>query len=122
MEKLLYELKNEPRSWPFRVPVDPEEVPGYLDVIKEPMGMSRYDRRCPVELMICRADFSTIEHKISSNQYRTFDAFVDDVQLVFDNCRLYNPETSIYSKNARHLDQFFRGLLTQHLTSESQDR
>jgi len=63
-------------------------------------------------------DFSTIQHKISANQYKTFDAFVDDVQLVFDNCRLYNPETTIYAKNARFMDQLFKHALSVHLKQE----
>ena len=59
-------------------------------------------------------DFKTIQQKIDLNEYRTFDSFVDDVHLVFDNCRQYNPESSIYAKNARHMDAFFKKLLTQH--------
>lgn len=120
MEKLLQELMDEPRSWPFKIPVDPVDVPDYFDIIKHPMGMSRHSHFSPFELslMLFFVDFSTIQQKISSNQYKTFDSFVDDVQLVFDNCRLYNPETSIYSKNARFLDQFFQGLLAQHLKQD----
>jgi len=59
-------------------------------------------------------DFKTIQQKIDLNEYKSFDAFVDDVQLVFDNCRQYNPESSIYAKNARHMDGFFKKLLTKH--------
>lgn len=65
-------------------------------------------------------DFSTIQHKISTNQYKTFDSFVDDAQLVFDNCRLYNPENTVYAKNARFMDQFFKGLLSQHWKQEEE--
>lgn len=61
------------------------------------------------------SDFETIQFKIETNQYKTFDSFVDDVQLVFDNCRLYNPETNIYAKNARYMDQFFKTLMERHL-------
>jgi histone acetyltransferase len=59
-------------------------------------------------------DFKTIQQKIDLNEYKTFDAFVEDVQLIFDNCRQYNPESSIYAKNARHMDGFFKKLLTKH--------
>ncbi|KAF9482179.1 Bromodomain-containing protein [Pholiota conissans] len=100
MEKLLKEMVAEPKAWAFLKPVDTTELLDYFDVIKHPM------------------DFSTIQHKIRSNQYKTFDNFVDDVQLVFDNCRLYNPEATIYAKNARFMDQFFKKLLELHLKSE----
>ena len=60
------------------------------------------------------ADFKTIQQKIDLNKYKSFDSFVDDVQLVFDNCRQYNPETTIYAKNAKHMDSFFKKLLAQH--------
>jgi len=59
-------------------------------------------------------DFKTIQHKIDLNKYKSFDSFANDVQLVFDNCRQYNPETSIYAKNAKHMDAFFKKLLAQH--------
>jgi len=36
------------------------------------------------------------------------DDFVADAQLVFDNCRQYNPEGSIYSRNATKLEKYFR--------------
>ncbi|CAA7261715.1 unnamed protein product [Cyclocybe aegerita] len=101
MEQLINELVAEPKGWAFLQPVDVSDVGDYYDIVKHPM------------------DFSTIQHKISTNQYKTFEIFVDDVQLVFDNCRLYNPETSIYAKNARHMDQFFKNLLAQHLKQES---
>ncbi|KDR75180.1 hypothetical protein GALMADRAFT_69959 [Galerina marginata CBS 339.88] len=97
MEKLLQELIEEPKGWAFLKPVSYDDVPDYFDIVKHPM------------------DFSTIQHKISTGQYKTFDAFVDDVQLVFDNCRLYNPETTIYAKNARFMDQFFKNSLSVHL-------
>ncbi|KAJ3513715.1 hypothetical protein NLJ89_g2796 [Agrocybe chaxingu] len=101
MEQLISELVAEPKGWAFLQPVDVSDVGDYYDIVKHPM------------------DFSTIQHKISTNQYKTFEIFVDDVQLVFDNCRLYNPETSIYAKNAKHMDQFFKNLLAQHLKQES---
>lgn len=57
-------------------------------------------------------DLGTIERKVSHNQYTTFDDFVDDVQLVFDNARLYNPEESVYYKNANQVELDFKALLS----------
>jgi len=90
LERLLRELRGHPQAWPFQKPVDGDEVVDYYDVIKNPM------------------DLSTMEHKLETNQYKTVDAFIADAQLVFDNCRLYNPEHSIYARNATKLEKFLK--------------
>ena len=33
-------------AWPFLEPVDPDEVPDYYNVIKEPMGEARNSYLC----------------------------------------------------------------------------
>jgi histone acetyltransferase len=38
LRQLITDLQSQSWSWPFKDPVDPEQVPGYYDVIKEPMG------------------------------------------------------------------------------------
>ena len=38
MEKTLNNLKEHSLSWPFREPVNLDEVPDYLEFIKNPMG------------------------------------------------------------------------------------
>ncbi|KAF9529213.1 hypothetical protein CPB83DRAFT_927116 [Crepidotus variabilis] len=96
MKNIMAKLMEEPRGWPFHQPVKPSEAENYEEIIKKPM------------------DFGTISEKIENQQYRTFDAFVEDVQLVFDNCRLYNPEGTIFHKNAKHLDGMFKKLLAKH--------
>jgi len=57
------------------------------------------------------ADLSTMEHKLTTHQYRNLEAFAEDAQLVFDNCRLYNPEHTIYAKHADKLEKAFRELM-----------
>lgn len=68
-------------------PVNIEEVPDYPTVITTPM------------------DFSTMEHKLDTNQYPNVGAFLADARLVFDNCRLYNAEGSTYHRNATKLER-----------------
>lgn len=121
MEKILAQLFAEPKGWAFHQPVDTVEQADYLDIVKHPMGMSSLMPSSTLDLVdrrLLSTDFSTIERKVKSNQYKTFESFEDDVQLVFDNCRLYNPEHNIYAKNARHMDQLFKSLLAQHLKQE----
>ncbi|KAF8638044.1 hypothetical protein AX16_010676 [Volvariella volvacea WC 439] len=90
MERLLKDLQARPQAWAFLKPVNAEDVPDYYDVITNPM------------------DFSTMEHKLEMNQYPSVQAFVDDVMLVFNNCRKYNPETTIYYRNATKLEGWLK--------------
>lgn len=57
--------------------------------------------------MLC-LDFEMMEHKLETNQYKTTEEFIADVQLIFDNCRSYNPETTIYHKCATKLEKYFK--------------
>lgn len=52
-----------------------------------------------------------MEHKVETSQYPNMDAFVADAMLVFRNCRTYNPEGSIYVKNANKLEKFLKELI-----------
>ena len=64
----------------FYKPVDPIELglPTYFEVIKNPM------------------DFSTIKRKLANYSYTNFNEFCQDMNLVFDNCYLFNgKETNI---------------------------
>ena len=62
----------------FYKPVDPIELglPTYFDVVKHPM------------------DFSTIKRKLSNFSYTNFNEFCNDMNLVFDNCYLFNGKDS----------------------------
>lgn len=88
MVTLLTELTNHPLAWPFAVPVNKEEVGDYYEVIKEPM------------------DLSTMELKLENDKYESFDQFLYDCRLIFNNCRSYNAETTTYYKNATKLEKF----------------
>ena len=62
----------------FHKPVDPEELglPNYLEIVKNPM------------------DFSTIKKKLNNFCYSNFKEFCNDMNLVFDNCYLFNGKDS----------------------------
>ncbi|XP_064639042.1 BRCA2-interacting transcriptional repressor EMSY-like isoform X2 [Lineus longissimus] len=59
-------------AW-FLRPVDPNDAPGYYEIVKTPM------------------DFSTIRRKLETGQYSTIEDFHHDMVLIRDNCYLYNP-------------------------------
>ncbi|KAF9452713.1 hypothetical protein P691DRAFT_721093 [Macrolepiota fuliginosa MF-IS2] len=95
METTLNDLIRHPRSWPFRAPVDGNDVPDYYEVVKNPM------------------DFKTMGEKLKAGKYKSIDAFVRDVQLIIDNCKSYNPESTVYYKNADRLEEAFQELMTK---------
>ncbi|CAB5151650.1 uncharacterized protein OCT59_009159 [Rhizophagus irregularis] len=89
MASITAELKKHAKSWPFRIPVNGDEVPDYYKIIKAPM------------------DLMTIESKVENNCYKTLDDYIQDVRLIFNNCRIYNAEGTIYVKCANGLEKYF---------------
>ncbi|KAJ2611663.1 hypothetical protein H4S08_003050 [Coemansia sp. RSA 1365] len=71
-------LKRHESAWPFLKPVDPVAlgVPTYFDIVKNPM------------------DLSTIQRKIAKKSYRFVADFVADIQLIVDDCFMFNPPDS----------------------------
>ena len=85
---LLYDIQNNAPSWPFLEPISKYVVADYYDVIKEPM------------------DLSTMEAKLAMGLYPQPEDFFKDAKLIFDNCRKYNDENTIYTKLANKLESF----------------
>ncbi|KAL6928699.1 histone acetyltransferase [Hanseniaspora valbyensis] len=89
MQSILLDLQNNNSAWPFLQPVNKDEVQDYYTFIKNPM------------------DLSTVELKLENNKYETFEEFIADIRLIFNNCRTYNNETTSYYKYANKLEKFF---------------
>ncbi|THU95383.1 Bromodomain-containing protein, partial [Dendrothele bispora CBS 962.96] len=70
----------------FLHPVDPNQVPGYADVVKHPM------------------DFGTITNKVNRGRYRSLEEFANDFRLVVSNAKLFNPPGTIYHTEADRID------------------
>ena len=86
---ILRKIEEQQFSWPFRQPVDPKEVPDYLDVIKEPI------------------DLSTMEKRIRTDtHYKSKQMLYSDLVLMVDNCKLYNEESSTYVHCAVSLEKY----------------
>ena len=73
----------------FKDPVS-KDVPNYHNTIKTPM------------------DLTTIKGKIDDKKYTKWREFEDDVDLVYDNCKTFNSQDSIYSKEANRQHRWFR--------------
>lgn len=78
LRKILDILTEQDTTEIFREPVDPDEVPDYLDLIKKPM------------------DFSTMRDKVEDFKYETFDEFESDFNLMVSNCLAYNEKETIF--------------------------
>lgn len=53
-------------------------------------------------------DLGLITKKVLDREYNNEQEFVDDMELVFNNCLLYNPKTSIVAYNGKSLQTYFR--------------
>nr|XP_029506100.1 bromodomain-containing protein 9-like isoform X2 [Oncorhynchus nerka] len=69
----------------FTFPVTDAIAPGYSVIIKHPM------------------DFSTMNDKITDNEYKTVTEFKADFKLMCDNAMVYNRPETVYYKAAKKL-------------------
>ncbi|CAI0560543.1 unnamed protein product [Linum tenue] len=83
----------------FAEPVNPTEVTGYYDVVKEPM------------------DFGTMRAKLQEDMYTSLEQFEHDVFLVFSNAMRFNVSNSVYYEAAKDLSilgqRLFHSLKTE---------
>ncbi|KAI8854791.1 Bromodomain-containing protein [Chytridium lagenaria] len=89
--RVLKRLQQNQYGSIFLKPVDPIAlgIPEYKDIIKHPM------------------DLSTVQKKLASNKYGSSNDFKADVQLMLDNCFLFNrPDDWVYAQG-KELESFF---------------
>ncbi|XP_054717398.1 LOW QUALITY PROTEIN: ATPase family AAA domain-containing protein 2-like [Uloborus diversus] len=84
LRDILTKLARDRRFSVFSRPVDPEEVPDYQEVIKNPM------------------DLETMMTKIDRHRYETVAQFLSDIDLVCQNALEYNPDRDPSDKLIRH--------------------
>ncbi|XP_075599496.1 ATPase family AAA domain-containing protein 2 isoform X1 [Balearica regulorum gibbericeps] len=84
LRDVTHRLAVDRRFRAFTKPVDPEEVPDYDAVIKQPM------------------DLSAILSKIDLHQYLTAGDFLKDIDLICSNALEYNPDKDPGDRLIRH--------------------
>ncbi|XP_064298201.1 ATPase family AAA domain-containing protein 2 isoform X2 [Phalacrocorax carbo] len=84
LRDVTHRLAVDRRFKAFTKPVDPEEVPDYGTVIKQPM------------------DLSAILSKIDLHQYLTARDFLKDIDLICSNALEYNPDKDPGDRLIRH--------------------
>lgn len=82
-------------SWPFQQPVDAGKLnlPDYHKIIKQPM------------------DLGTIKKRLENNYYWKAQEAIDDFQVMFDNCYIYNKPGEDVVVMAQSLEKLFKGKL-----------
>ncbi|KAL7746639.1 hypothetical protein RI367_008039 [Sorochytrium milnesiophthora] len=86
-KRMARRLREHMAALPFLKPVT--GVPGYYDVVKNPM------------------DLSTIRHKLDGNEYASRQGFESDVRLVLRNCFTFNPPDDEVYHAGKELESFF---------------
>ncbi|KAK0545629.1 hypothetical protein OC861_005196 [Tilletia horrida] len=89
---ILQILKKLPEAVFFLRPVDPiaDGVPTYLEEIQNPM------------------DLGTMEKKLEADSYGSMDEFASDMELIWANCRLFNPPFSLPRQHADQMEVTWR--------------
>lgn len=96
--KVISRLSKLPGIVDFLRPVDHVELglTDYLEVVKKPM------------------DLSTVRKKVKAGKYQTMEECLADLQLIWDNCRLYNMHDSLIVHNANRFERFMKVYLASH--------
>ena len=97
IDRIITELRNyTEHSTAFLSKVSKRDAPDYYDVIKHPM------------------DLGTMQKKVKAGQYKSKKQFAHDLDLIWDNCLLYNSDPThplrrnvhFMRKKANHLLEF----------------
>lgn len=90
------EMTEKLISWPICSPfiemVDPERdgAPDYFDYIKEPMALAE------------------VKRKLNNNKYDTVQAWEHDINLIWDNAKLYNGDDTLFAHMAMEAALWFK--------------
>ncbi len=60
-------------------------------------------------------DLGTVRKKLLSSKYQTVEEVLDDIQLIWDNCKLYNQAGSWINNIADKLDKTCKKMIRNYL-------
>lgn len=89
LELVVDTVRTSKHAWPFVDPV-PETVPGYYDLITEPM------------------DLRKLRTKIEFREYKSLIELEKDFQILVNNCERFNGPRNVYTKMVYKLWKSFR--------------
>lgn len=95
--RMLQNLSRNASAWIFQEPVNVQtlKIPDYYTIVKKPM------------------DFGTIKGKLKEQRYSNINEFMEDMELVFYNCKLYNGEVSGVGQMGKQVHDEYLKLVEQ---------
>ncbi|EGR31679.1 hypothetical protein IMG5_104550 [Ichthyophthirius multifiliis] len=101
LNQMTNQLFSNSDSSEFRQPVDWQglQLIDYPTIIKNPM------------------DLGKVRDKLKENEYVYVEECLDDIQLIWDNCKNYNAQGSWIFKLAEKLEKYFRNMIKNYLPS-----
>ncbi|XP_076892874.1 uncharacterized protein LOC143544727 isoform X1 [Bidens hawaiensis] len=84
---ILDRLQKKDTHAVFSEPVDPDELPDYFEVIKQPM------------------DFGTVRSKLDEGLYSNLEELEADVYLICSNAMQYNSSDTVFFRQARSIHE-----------------
>lgn len=94
---LLDTICADSNASPFLEPVDWHELDllDYPKIVKSPM------------------DLSTVKSKLLKGDYLSLEEFISQIQLIWDNCKLYNMAGSVIYKICERMERSYNRELTK---------
>ena len=90
LEDLLNAMMKHRDGWPFDRPITKADAPDYHKIIKKPM------------------DLGTIRSSINRMKYSCNQEVLEDIEMVFKNCRTYNRDDAEEYMCGVRLEKYFR--------------
>lgn len=104
-------LKAMSESWPFMKPVNKKLVKDYYEIIKKPMDLEAVAKKvkCKQSSLLQVSVF----HELSfpGHKYHSCQEFLTDIELIYNNCVLYNGVDSPFTLKAECLLTTSKSLL-----------
>ena len=95
LDKIFNSMENDPQAIDFLVPVDyvALNILDYPTIITHPM------------------DLGTVKKKLENGEYKLFQDFMSDINLIWKNCKTYNKAGSEIVKMALHCEKKMKMLI-----------
>jgi hypothetical protein len=105
LTKIISDIKLHPDSFNFHEPVKYKEwgLVDYPQIIKTPM------------------DLSTVLNKLKTSKYKFIIEVLDEIQLIWDNCKTYNAEGSEIFLQAENVEKHADNLIKKYYKSEKSE-
>ena len=74
----------------------------------QPVNFKEYNILDYPEIIKYPSDLETVKNKLIENKYNSIQECLNEIQLIWDDCKTYNHPQSEYTKMANHCEKLFR--------------